>query len=69
MEGVMAGEDMLTFVDLSRSALERSPRLLRWVRSWTSRPHLQPLTPVGAALENSLRKKCFQNYFFHSAML
>ena len=45
MEGVMAGEDMLTFVDLSRSAVEHSPGLLRWVRSWTSRPHLEPLTP------------------------
>ena len=47
MEGVMAGEDMLTFVDLSRSALERCPRLLRWVRSWTSQPLLEPLTPEG----------------------
>jgi len=47
MEGVMAGEDMLTFVDLSHSALERSPGLLRWVHLWTSRPHLQPLTPEG----------------------
>ena len=39
MEGVMAGEDMLTFV--------RSSRLLRWLRSWTSRPLLEPLTPEG----------------------
>ncbi len=36
MEGVMAGEDMLMFVDLSHSAMERSSRLLRWLRSWTS---------------------------------
>ncbi len=36
MEGVMAGEDMLTFVDLARSAMERSSRLLRWLCSWTS---------------------------------
>ncbi len=47
MEGVMAGEDMLTFVDLSRSAVERSSSLLGWVHSWTSCPHLQPLTPKG----------------------
>jgi len=47
MEGVMAGEDMLTFVDLARSAMERSPRLLRWLRSWTSQPLLEPLTPEG----------------------
>ncbi len=47
MEGVMAGEDMLTFVDLSRSSMVCSPGLLRWVHSWTSWPHLQPLTPEG----------------------
>jgi hypothetical protein len=40
MEGVMAGEDMLKFVGLLRSAVERSSGLLRWVHSWTSRPHL-----------------------------
>ena len=33
MEGVMAGEDMLTFVNLWRSAMECSPGLLRWVHS------------------------------------
>jgi hypothetical protein len=31
MEGVMAGKDMLTFVDLGRSAVERHPPLLDWV--------------------------------------
>ncbi len=45
MEGVMAGEDMLTF--LSLSAMERSSRLLRWVRAWTSQPLLEPLTLEG----------------------
>jgi hypothetical protein len=33
MEGVMAGADMLTFVDLARSGMGRSPRLLRWLHS------------------------------------
>jgi hypothetical protein len=46
-EGVMAGKDMLTFVDLGRSAIERHPPLLDWVRSWTGRPTLKPLSPEG----------------------
>jgi hypothetical protein len=47
MEGVMAGEDMLAFVDLGRSAVERHPPLLAWVRTWTGRAALTPLTPEG----------------------
>ena len=47
MEGVMAGKDMLEFIDLGRSATERCPQLLDWVRSWTRRPDLEPLTPEG----------------------
>jgi hypothetical protein len=47
MEGVMAGEDMLTFVDLARGALDRHPPLLEWIRSWSGRPGLEPLTPEG----------------------
>ncbi len=43
----MAGEDMLTFVDLSRSAVECSSPLLGWVHSWTSCSHLEPLSPKG----------------------
>jgi hypothetical protein len=46
-EGVMAGKDMLTFVDLGRSAIERHPPLLDWVRTWTGRPTLKPLSPEG----------------------
>ena len=42
----MAGEDMLSFVDLSKSAVDRYPPLLEWLRSW-SVPDLQPLTPEG----------------------
>jgi len=47
MEGVMAGEDMLTFVDFGRSAVERHPPLLDWVRTCTGRPMLKPLSPEG----------------------
>jgi len=34
LEGVNKGEDMLSFIDLSRSAVERHTRLLEFVRSW-----------------------------------
>jgi hypothetical protein len=47
MEGVRSGQDMLTFVNLSRTAVERHPPLLSWVRSWTDLPKLEPLTPEG----------------------
>ncbi len=47
MEGVMAGQDMLSFINLAHTAIERHPPLLDWVRSWTERPELEPLTPEG----------------------
>jgi hypothetical protein len=31
MEGVMNGRDMLSFVDLSRTAIDCHPLLLEWV--------------------------------------
>jgi hypothetical protein len=34
--GIMAGEEMLSFVPLAQSAAERSSRLLPWVESWAS---------------------------------
>ena len=34
LEGVNKGEDMLSFIDLSRSAVERHTRVLDFVRSW-----------------------------------
>ena len=34
LERVVKGEDMLSFVDLSRSAIERHPGLLEFVHSW-----------------------------------
>jgi hypothetical protein len=47
MEGVMTGEDMLTFVDLVLNAVERHPPILDWVRTWTDCPDLVTLTPEG----------------------
>ena len=34
LEGVNIGEDMLSFVDLARTAIERHPGVLDFVRSW-----------------------------------
>jgi hypothetical protein len=45
MEGVLAGKDMLSFVDLSVTAVDRHPPVLDWVRSWTGLETLEPLTP------------------------
>jgi hypothetical protein len=47
LEGVMAGEDMLSFVDLGKSALDRSPTLLPWIQSWCLDSSVQPLSPEG----------------------
>ena len=33
-EGVTIGEDMLSFVPLDKSCLERAPLLREWTRSW-----------------------------------
>ncbi len=45
MEGVMAGADMLTFVDLGKGSIDRHPPLLEWVRAWSGRSDLEALTP------------------------
>jgi hypothetical protein len=47
MAGVMAGQDMLMFIDLGWTAIEHHPPLLTWVWSWTGRMNLEPLTPEG----------------------
>jgi hypothetical protein len=36
LEGVVRGEDILFFVDLSRTAIERHPGVLEFVKSWVS---------------------------------
>jgi hypothetical protein len=45
MEGVMAGQSMLSFIDLDKSATERSPTLLGWVQSWCCKRDITLLTP------------------------
>ena len=45
LEGVMAGRDMLSFVDLAKSAVERHPPLLDFIREVTGRPRLEALEP------------------------
>ncbi len=47
MEGVMAGQGMLSFIDLACSAVKRHPPVLTWVRSWMDQPKLEPLSPEG----------------------
>ena len=47
IEGVIEGNDMLSFVDLGKDAVEHHPLLLEWIRSWTERYELEPLTPSG----------------------
>jgi hypothetical protein len=34
LEGVMKGQDMLTYVPLHQTATKRSPKLLGWIKSW-----------------------------------
>ena len=52
IEGVMAGENMLTFVDLAKTAFERQgDSLLNWIREWTQLDDLAPLTPEGWFVE------------------
>ncbi len=43
----MAGQDMLSFIDLAQTAVERHPPVLEWVRAWTEQPKLEPLSPEG----------------------
>ena len=47
MEGVMAGADMLTFVDLGKGGFDRHPPLLEWIRAWTGEPDIEPLFEEG----------------------
>jgi hypothetical protein len=34
LEGVMTGKDILSYIPLAETAIERSPYLLRWIKSW-----------------------------------
>jgi hypothetical protein len=44
MEGVMAGQDTLSFIDLAHTAVKHHLPLLTWVHSWMGRQKLEPLT-------------------------
>jgi len=39
-EGVLAGKDMLHYIDIAKSASQRHPPLIDFVRSWTNDSHL-----------------------------
>lgn len=45
LEGVMSGKDMLGFVDLGKSAFDRHPPLLDFIRDVSGRPDLEVLEP------------------------
>ena len=42
-EGVMAGKDMLDYIDIAKSASHRHPALVDFMRTWTELPQLHPL--------------------------
>jgi hypothetical protein len=44
--GVMTGASMLSFVPLHRSAIDRSPHLLAWIKTWAPESSIEPLTPA-----------------------
>jgi hypothetical protein len=46
LEGVLAGKDMLSFADLSLSAIQRFPKVLDYVQSW-----LAPVVGEGKLLK------------------
>ena len=45
-EGILAGENVLSFVPLHLSAAERCPKLLEWIKTWYNVDH-EVLTPEG----------------------
>lgn len=44
LEGVLAGRDMLSFVDIAKTSAERQPAIMEYVRSWTGE-HFIKLVP------------------------
>ena len=57
LEGVVKGEDMLSFIDLSKTALEKHPALLEFMQSWTT-PILGETKVFSLSGKNSLRLEC-----------
>ena len=44
LEGVLSGKDMLSYVDLAKTTLERQPKLLEYIQGWTD-SFVNVLTP------------------------
>ena len=42
-EGVLLRKNMLSFIQIAKTAIERSPLLLNWIREWTNMSTLIPL--------------------------
>jgi hypothetical protein len=47
LTGVMGGADMLTFIPLALTVIERQPELIEWVDSWWGTGNNSWLTPEG----------------------
>ena len=45
LEGVLSGKDMLSFINIAKTALERHPLVLDYIKSWAGKGRLIPLTP------------------------
>ena len=45
MEGVLTGRQMLAYVPIHLSAVDRDPNLLNWIRGWCGENDLAPLEP------------------------
>ena len=63
MEGVLTGRKMLTYIPIHLSAIERSNKLLTWVRTWCGNESLTPLSPTdwlwrGQGLGKSVWTNC-----------
>ena len=43
LEGVLAGRDMLSFIDIAKTAVERHPGVLNYINSWAGKAILAPL--------------------------
>ena len=46
MEGVLTGRKMLSYVPIHLAAVDRSQKLLEWVRSWCGQRNITPLSPT-----------------------
>ena len=45
LEGVLAGQDMLSFINISKSATDRYQHILDYINSWAGKHHVEPLLP------------------------